>query len=117
MTVTFIYRGNATGVMEPEMVPPRGTVIDLALLLERHLPEEGAWRTGDQVMDLHHLKRALKVQEERLDEALARVRLQGLYLTLTPPQRNAVRDEAVALAAVCLQLLDVCGLLDPEADE
>jgi len=102
--------------MEQELVPPRESVIDFALLLERSLQEEDEWWSGDQVMDLHRLKRELKEQEERLDQALERVRLQGTYLVLTGPQRRAVRSEAVGLVGTCLHILEVCGLLEAEED-
>lgn len=103
--------------MTTEMVPPREAVVDLALLLEKHLQEAGesAW-TGDQVMDLHRLKKELKEREEALDQALGRVHLQGVYLTMTRPQKAALRESAVALAGLCMHILDVTGLLDPEKD-
>ncbi len=99
------------------MAPPRGTVIDLALLLERHLQDnEAVRRTDDQVMDLHLLKKELKESEERLDEALGRIRLQGVYLTMTRPQKAALRESAIALAGTCMHILDIAGLLDPEKE-
>ena len=99
------------------MAPPRGTVIDLALLLEKHLQDAGTvhW-TDDQVMDLHLLKKELKEREEHLDEALGRIRLQGVYLTMTKPQKAALRESAIALAGTCMHILDVTGLLDPEKE-
>lgn len=103
--------------MHQELTPPRESVVDLALLLEMHLQErEEDWRSDDQVMDLFHLKRELKDQEERLDEALSRVRLQGTYLVMTRPQMQALRKEAVALAGVCMDILGVTGLLDAERE-
>jgi len=103
--------------MSLEMAPPRGTVIDLAILLERHLQEGGeVHRTDDQVMDLHHLKKELKEREARLDDALARIHMQGVYLSLTKPQKAAPRESAIALAGTCMHILDITGLLDPEQD-
>ena len=103
--------------MTLEMALPRGEVIDLALLLEKHLQEAGdVLRTDDQVMDLHRLKKELKEREEALDQALERIHLQGVYLSLTRPQKTALRESAVALAGMCMHVLDVTGLLDPEKD-
>ena len=99
--------------MHHELQPPRESVVDLAILMEEQLTKEGIeWNSGDGVMDMFHLKRALKEQEERLDNVLGRIQLQGLEVTMTTPQRRTLRREAVALAIVCMQILDVCGILD-----
>ncbi len=99
--------------MHRELQPPRESIVDLALLMEEQLTKEGVeWSSGDGVMDLFHLKRILKEQEERLDQVLRKIQLQGLDVSMTTPQRRALRREAVALASVCMQILDVCGILD-----
>ncbi|NLK26209.1 MAG: hypothetical protein GX307_06520 [Euryarchaeota archaeon] len=102
---------------EIEMIPPRESVIDLALLLEMSLQEEDtSCRSGEPVMDLHRLKRMLEGQEERLDHVLRRVHLQGVYLTIPPSQRRALRRETIALVRTCMHILDVCDLLDSERE-
>lgn len=103
--------------MQRELHPPREQIVDLAILLEEALQEdEEGWYSGDQVMDLHRLKLRLKEQEALLDEALARVRLQGTALVLTEPQKKALRKEAIALVNVCMNILQASQLLDPELD-
>ncbi len=114
---SFYMGGMRVIAMTPEMVPPREAVVDLALLLEKHLQEAGdVPRTDDQVMDLHLLKKELREREEALDRALERVHLQGVYLSMTRPQKAALRNSAVALAAACMHVLEVTGLLDPEKE-
>ncbi len=103
--------------MQRELPVPRETVVDLALLLEAALQEgEEGWYSGDQVMDLHRLKGRLKEQEALLDEALARVVLQGTGLVLTTPQKKALKKETLGLVNVCMNLLQISQLLDPELD-
>jgi hypothetical protein len=103
--------------MQRELHVPRESIVDLAILLEEALQtEEEGWYTGDQVMDLHRLKGRLREQEALLDEALARVRLQGTALTMTGPQKQALRRESIALVNVCLNILQATQLLDPELD-
>ena len=99
--------------MQRELNPPRESVVDMALLMEEYLKRhEDYWITGDQVMDLHRLKSKLAEKERTLDDAISRVRLQGTFLTLTPPQKAALREEAVGLACMCMMVLEVCQLLD-----
>jgi len=103
--------------MQRELQVPREEVVDLALLLEVALQEGGDdWYTGDQVMDLHRLKARLGEQEKALDQALSRVRLQGTALVLTAPQKRDLRREAVALVAVCMNILQATCLLDPASE-
>ncbi|NLI73572.1 MAG: hypothetical protein GX369_02200 [Euryarchaeota archaeon] len=103
--------------MSTEIVPPREAIIDLAFLLEKHIQEVGDINcSGDQVMDLHLLKRELKEQKEQLEHALNRIHLQGIYLVMTKPQKAALRESAVALIATCMHILGVTCLLDPEME-
>ena len=114
---SFYIGGKIVIDMTSEMMPPREAIVDLALLLEKHLQEAGeAIRTDDQVMDLHRLKKELKEREEALDRALGRVHLQGVYLNMTRPQKAALRESAISLAGMCMHILDVAGLLDPEME-
>jgi hypothetical protein len=102
---------------QQELHPPREPIIDLALLLEEHLEREGeSWWSGDQVMDLHALKKRLKEEHAALEETLGRITLQGTALVLTRPQKRSVRRDAVALAGVCMHILQACELLDPLDD-
>jgi|ADurb_Met_01_Slu_FD_contig_31_218901_length_1326_multi_5_in_0_out_0_2 hypothetical protein len=103
--------------MQDELRPPRECIIDLALLLESELDEGDDWCTGDQVMDVFHLKRRLREQEERLDRALNKVRLQGAALVLTSLQRVEVRRELIALIEVCMNMLQATDLLEPRTWE
>lgn len=103
--------------MHEDLRLPREEVIDLAILLEEALLADGEeWYTGDQVMDLHHLKARLKEQEAALDDALGRVRLQGTGLVLTGPQKRNLRKETLGLVAVCMSILQATQLLDPELE-
>jgi hypothetical protein len=100
--------------MQPELPLPREPIVDLAILLEQTLQEgEEGWYSGDQVMDLHRLKGRLKDQEAQLDEALARIQLQGTALVMTTPQRKALRKGAIDLVNVCMNILQASCLLDP----
>jgi hypothetical protein len=97
-----------------ELRPPRESIVDLALLLENNLIENEEWFSGDQVMDLHLLKARLKECEERLDGTLARVPLQGTAVMLTSPLKKDLRRDIVKLVEVCMNILQVTQLLDPE---
>ena len=100
--------------MNEELRPPRECIVDLALLLERSLDPEEDWCTGDQVMDFHSLKGRLKEKEVRLDETLRRITLQGTALVLTSSQRKDLRKDVVNLIGVCMNILQVSLLLNPE---
>ncbi|MBI0584001.1 MAG: hypothetical protein ISF22_07215 [Methanomassiliicoccus sp.] len=102
--------------MLEEIRPPRESIVDLALLLERSLSHDDDWYSGDQVMDLHHLKRRLAEQEEQLDRTIGKVRLQGAALSMTSLQKIELRRDAVALIGVCMNILQATGLLDPDLD-
>ena len=103
--------------MQQEIHPPRESIVDLALLLEEHLRREGEdWYTGDQVMDIHALKKRLKEEHGALESSLDRVRLQGCRAVLARPQKEAVRRDAVALAGLCMHILQATRLLDPLED-
>jgi hypothetical protein len=103
--------------MQDDLQLPREEVIDLAILLEEALiTNEDVWYTGDQVMDLHHLKNRLKEQEQALDNVLSRIRLQGTGLVLTGPQKRELRKEALGVVAVCMNILQATQLLDPELE-
>lgn len=99
--------------MKEELRPPRESIVDLALLLESALDANDEWCTGDQVMDVHHLKHHLKEQEEQLDRTLGKIRLQGAALSLTSLQRRELRRDLVDLIGVCLNMLQATELLDP----
>jgi ppGpp synthetase/RelA/SpoT-type nucleotidyltranferase len=96
-----------------ELRPPRDCIVDLALLLENMLEADDEWCTGDQVMDVHHLKRRLKEREEQLDRTLAKIRLQGAALALTSLQKRELRRDLVDLVGVCMYMLQATRLLDP----
>jgi hypothetical protein len=113
----FYIGGTRVIDMTLEMAPPREAVVDLALLLEQYLQKVGdVPRTDDQVMDLHLMKKELKEREEAMDQALERIHLQGVYLSMTRPQKAALRESAVALVGTCMHILDITGLLDPEKE-
>jgi ppGpp synthetase/RelA/SpoT-type nucleotidyltranferase len=99
--------------MQEELRPPRECIVDLALLLENALEPGDDWCSGDQVMDVHHLKARLKEREENLDKTLAKVRLQGAALALTSLQRKELRRDLVDLIGVCMNMLQATELLDP----
>ncbi len=99
--------------MQDELRPPRECIVDLALLLENSLEAGDDWYSGDQVMDVHHLKARLKEREEKLDQTLAKIRLQGAALALTSLQRKELRRDLVDLIGVCMNMLQATELLDP----
>lgn len=99
--------------MKEELRPPRECIVDLALLLESALDASDEWCTGDQVMDVHHLKHRLREQEEQLDRTLGKIRLQGAALSLTSLQRRELRRDLVDLIEVCMNMLQATELLDP----
>lgn len=99
--------------MQEDMRPPRECIVDLALLLEGALEEGDEWCTGDQVMDVHHLKGRLREQEERLDRTLGKIPLQGAALSLTSLQRKELRRDLVDLIGLCMNMLQATNLLDP----
>lgn len=106
--------------MVQQLRPPREPIVDLALLLEEHLRREGEdWWTGDQVMDIHALKKRLAEEHGALERSLRRVHLQGTEVVMTREQKRAVQRDTVALAGVCMHILQACGLLEPleDADE
>ncbi|MDW5563739.1 MAG: hypothetical protein SA339_10980 [Methanomassiliicoccus sp.] len=99
--------------MQDELHPPRECIVDLALLLEAALGSDDEWCTGDQVMDVHHLKRRLRERGEQLDRTLSKISLQGAALTLTSLQRKELRRDLVDLIGVCMNMLQATDMLDP----
>jgi hypothetical protein len=102
--------------MHEDLRPPRESIVDLALLLEKTLDKDPGWYTGDQVMDLHLLKARLKESQDRLDGTLAKVSLQGTAVMLTAPMKAALQRDIVELVGVCMNILLVTQLLDPQQD-
>ena len=101
--------------MQQDLRLPRDEVVSLALSLEQALQDEvEGWYSGDQVMDLHHLKTRLKEKEDGLDRALGRVRLQGTALVLTRPQKEDLRSSVLEVVATCMYILQVTQLLEPD---